>query len=107
MNNHNMVATFPKFEPKDLETVQAIRKEFDSSFKIFDPHLTLIFPDDQNLGRNLETHARTVASQNKAIGIKLDSALYMPPNYDGDDHYVFLIPSIGLREILNLHAKLY
>lgn len=103
-----VVVAFPKFEQKDLDWIQSIRKEKDLLYyDVIDPHFTIVFPVFTNISdADFIAHIENKAADFKSFDFELTKAIL---NKDAFNEYwhAFLVPDKGDREIIALHDLMY
>jgi 2'-5' RNA ligase len=87
----------------DTSALQDIRREYDPTAALIEPHITLVFPfptaavaDDE-----LVDHLRSVAQQAPVFEARFSS---LDLSWD---QWVFLIPDRGREQLVHLHDRLY
>jgi 2'-5' RNA ligase len=101
-----LAITYPNIGEADLEWIQSIRQMNDRQFKLVRPHITLVFGTDKLNANELTDHVQNKVRSFKSFQIILDSAKIVEDNSKSYFH-AFLIPSVGLDEINELHDLLY
>lgn len=91
------------FPPEaDLREAALLRQRFDPLAHLVAPHLTLVFPFDDDLPRaDLERHMRTVLTGRHRFDLRLSGVTA------SDGEYLFLNVKRGNDEIIALHDALY
>jgi len=102
-----VVVGYPKIDVTDFDWIQNIRQQYDlMQFTVVKPHVTFVFPTTKLEKDTLVDHVKSKSSGIKAFQVKLDSAKIVEDDSKTYFH-AFLIPSIGLEEITQLHDVLY
>lgn len=106
-----LVLAYPTFSSPDLSWIEAIRTRHDPQATLIAPHVTLVFPLDENeLALDvLRTHLYDVVetpSRLSPISLMLRAALVMPESGKPGGH-LFLIPDEGTSQLVKLHERLY
>lgn len=93
---------FPKFE--NIKIIDEIREKYDPLASHVRPHITLVFPFKSNIEtEDLREHILTVISEVNPFEVILQGIT--PVKSHGK--YLFLGIQKGIKEIVNLHEKLY
>lgn len=102
MVTQSYVAFFPNI-PEDHWITQ-FRLKNDTKGSLVPPHMTLVSPTNIS-SEELEKEVRRIASNFKKFQVKLVTAKFYPEP-DGNAS-VFLVPSVGFAEVLDLHGLLH
>jgi 2'-5' RNA ligase len=87
-----------------MKLIDEIRSKYDPLANHVRPHITLAFPFDSIIQTSeLEEHLKSAISETKPFEIRLQGVT--PSDLFG--RYLFLNVSIGLKEICDLHCKVY
>jgi 2'-5' RNA ligase len=97
------VAFFPNL-PED-HWINQFRNKYDTKGALVPPHMTLVYPTNLLTSEELENEVGNVASHFKKFQVKLVTAKFYP-GQDGNAS-VFLVPSVGFSEVLELHGLLH
>jgi 2'-5' RNA ligase len=98
MMNKRYIAIFPQPDPY----VQEIRKKYDPLFSTVNPHLTLVFPfENEQSNEDIISHARNLLSNIDLISIQLAEFTIH------DNEFIFLNVKQGNDFLISLHDKLY
>ncbi len=93
---------YPQLSLELSESIDTIRKEYDPTYNIIKPHITIIFPATNNLNeRLLISHIEQVLSRWSPFEIRLGGFHKSP------DHWLFLTLQEGEAEVKRLHQELY
>ena len=102
-----LAISYPILKQKDLEWIQAIRREHDElQYEVVMPHFTLIFETDKLDRHDFIDHVSPVVRCVPPIDFQLCKATTVK-NRLSDYTYTFLVPEEGYNSILNLHNSLY
>lgn len=94
------ILLFPKFENESV--IEDIRKECDQLYGIIKPHITIVFPFDDNMSDEAFIQkARYIVKEEKKFFVKFEGVSY------SDDDYIFLNCVEGKESIIRLHDLLY
>ncbi len=86
----------------DIEKIQGIRKKYDPTFRLINPHITLVFPTPNIVNEpQLIKHIREVLGSWRIFNIHLSGFR------KSWDNWLFLNVAEGASEISKLHAELY
>ena len=100
MANYRDVIIFPKF--KNIDVIENIRKDCDNLYGKIRPHITILFPLDDNIS-DIEFI--------KIIKTSLKDFPKFTVKFNGtsisDDNYIFLNCIEGNKEIIKMHDLLY
>jgi 2'-5' RNA ligase len=95
----------PDTSEADRSWIQAIRRRYDPQVDLIGPHFTLVFGADPSRAPALVAETRDVAGRFSPFAFDLQLAQVFS---DGtSDHYLFLIPDLGARELVALHRALH
>jgi hypothetical protein len=104
MNLH--VVAYPNLITADYVLVQQCREQYNSLFRIIEPHFTLVFsvpdmPAEEFISevQKQTSRVRAIPFCFRCVTINKDS---FSPNYDA-----FLVPDEGHSDIMKLHDRLY
>ena len=93
------VLIFPAFD--NMNEIQEIRKLYDPVFSKVEPHVTLVFPFSSDLSKQLiYDFVKETCKHFKPFKIRLSEIINK-----GD--FIFLVPSEGRENIINLHKAMY
>lgn len=95
----------PDMSEADRAWVQAIRRRYDPQFDLIDPHFTLFFGADPSHASALVAQTREVAGWLSPFAFDLQLAQVFSDS--APDHYLFLMPDLGARELVALHEALH
>lgn len=87
----------------DVSPIKSISSKYDPYYGLTGPHVTLVFPfkaDEVSKDAFLE-HVREVAAQTQPFNIRLNELEL------AWDQWLFLTPSSGRQQVVNLHDDLY
>ncbi len=103
-----VVVAYPKFNKKDFDWIQSIRKESDILYyKVIKPHFTIVFPVFTEINnKDLVNHVKQKSKNQKPFDISLEKAVINDDAFS-DYWHTFLTPKKGYQEIINLHDQLY
>jgi hypothetical protein len=102
----NVVLGYPTLAQPDFEWIQAIRSAEDRLFGAAKPHFTIVFPTEKLSIADLTDHTELKICGRPKVTFALTKALVVEDDSKGMFH-AFLVPSIGQREITNLHDEMY
>lgn len=94
------ILIFPKFD--NIDKIDEIRSKYDKLYGKIDPHITLVFPFDDEISNE--------ELINKINNIIKDTNKFVVSFYgitESDDDYIYLNCLVGFDEIIKLHDKLY
>jgi len=90
------------FPQIDYTKINQIRRQYDPTFRIIDPHITLMFPVPDNLGEeNLIQHLTPILKGTRSFPIDIGGFV------KSWDHWLFLTLQKGNKEITTLYHKIY
>ena len=95
----------PDMSEADRSWIQAIRRRYDPQADLIDPHFTLVFGTDPSRASALVAETRDVAGRFSPFVFDLQLAQVFSDR--ASDHYLFLIPDLGARELVVLHRALH
>ena len=94
-----VLLTYPKV---DESLVGSIRRAYDPTVDVVRPHIPVVFPVPESLGRNLLTaHIEDVLDTCPPFEIRFGGLTRSP------DHWLFLILSRGHEELTRLYGELH
>ena len=97
------IMIFPKFD--HMEIIEEIRKEYDPLFHLVKPHITLVFPfEDEITDADLENKLEKCLENMKSFRLVLHGIEKQENAYG---HYLFLKVTEGVNELIKLHDMLY
>lgn len=98
------IMIFPKFE--HMEVIQEIRKKYDPLHGLVEPHITLVFPFEEETLSNeiLERRLSECLEKFSAFPLALQG---ISKEHDAYGHYLFLNVIQGMDELVKLHDQLY
>ncbi|RLQ94365.1 2'-5' RNA ligase family protein [Falsibacillus albus] len=97
---YRSICLFPQFN--NIKLINAIRKKYDSLYKIVPPHITLIFPFRSEISTSeLKAHMENVLLEENTFNITLKGIT------GSEGGYLFLGVKEGNDSIIRLHDKLY
>jgi len=86
----------------EFQHINIIRKKYDPTFNIVDPHITILFPVPETVGQeNLINHITTIVKNQRPFPIHI---------YGFEkswDNWLFLCLKRGNDEIVSLYKELY
>lgn len=90
------------FPQKQRDQINSIRKKYDPTFGIIEPHLTLIFPIHSSIGKsNLINHINHILKNWKPFDIRFGKLI------KSWDHWLFLALNSGESKVKKLSDDLY
>ena len=93
---------YPQFGTRLAEAINAIRSKYDPTSPFYEPHITVIFPTHERIGRqNLIDHIQDILDKWKPFEIQL-GGLDLRPN-----HWLLLGLQKGKAEIKRLYKELH
>jgi 2'-5' RNA ligase len=95
----------PEMSEADQAWIQAIRGRYDPHFDLVGPHFTLVFGAEPSHTSALVAQTRDVGRRFSPFAFDLQLAKVLPE--PATDHYLFLIPDLGARELVALHEALH
>ncbi len=96
------ILIFPKFD--NAEVIDDIRRQFDPSYKLIAPHITLVFPFESSIRKQeLMEHVSSAVGDMSCFDLKLHGIKRM----DGENFYLMLGVLEGISVISDLHERLY
>lgn len=104
MNLH--VIAYPELAPADYEMIQLFRRDYNSLFKVIEPHCTIVFSVTD---MHLEYFIAEIKKQidlTPSIQFCIRCAVINKDSFS-NDYDAFLLPDEGLSRIVKLHDKLY
>ena len=94
------IVVFPKFE--ELHLIHQIRVQFDPLVHAIEPHITLVFPFENNLSaEHLQTHIRQAVQGIGPFPVQLHGIT------GSEGEYLFLNVKRGNDQLIELHDRLY
>ena len=94
----------PDMSEADRDWIQSIRVRHDPQFSQIGPHFTFVFGVEGSLATALKTRAREAAALVRSFAVDLQSVRVFSDA--PQDHYLFLVPDLGSRELTALHQAL-
>ena len=94
----------PEMSGADHAWIQGIRGRYDPQFDLVGPHFTLVFGAEPSRMSVLVAQMRDVGRRFSPFAFNLQQAQVF--SQAATDHYVFLIPDLGARELVALHEAL-
>lgn len=102
-----LVVAYPNIESRELDRIQAIRRQHDAAqHAIIAPHITLVFPDQRVGEADLIHHVASVTAQAPPIDAVFGEFQLDYENTTGLWR-VFLTPTTGRATLAALHDSLY
>jgi 2'-5' RNA ligase len=99
------VVAYPRFGEADAAWVESVRAAHDPQFTLIRAHFTLVFPL-ATAADTLAAHVASCLAGQGAFEVMLGSAAAHRDEPSAGS-YVFLLPSAGTRELVELHEALY
>jgi 2'-5' RNA ligase len=94
----------PEMSEADQAWIETIRERCDPQFGLVGPHFTLVFGAEPSHTSALVAQTRDVGRRFPPFAFDLQQAqVFSGP---ATDHYLFLIPDLGARELVALHEAL-
>jgi 2'-5' RNA ligase len=85
-----------------VDSVDRIRRKYDPTFELIRPHVTVVFPVPESVGkRRLLEHVGTVADRSPRFAVRFRGFVKSP------DHWLFLKVEDGKAEFVQLFESLY
>ena len=103
-----VVVAYPKLDQKDFDWIQGIRKESDEMYySVIDPHFSIVFPVFTDISdETFIKHIEEKSAGFKPFDFVLRKAVVNDDAFN-DYWHVFLVPTEGSEEIINLHDIMY
>ncbi|MDH4157574.1 MAG: 2'-5' RNA ligase family protein [candidate division Zixibacteria bacterium] len=96
------VVCYPQLASKLSESIDAIRRDYDPSWRLIEPHVDICFPATNRLDEKLlANHVEHVLSDWSPFVIQLGGL------HKSRDHWLFLTLREGADEIKRLHREMY
>lgn len=91
------------FSSIDIEKINVLRKKYDPTFAIIEPHITLVFPiaDTQSRVDDLEKHTGNTLRHWRSFEVHIGGF------EKSWDHWLFLAVAEGRDKLIQLHDELY
>ena len=90
------------FPDIDYSKINLFRKKYDPTYRVIDPHITLMFPIPASVGeKNLTQHLTAVL---KSVN---PSSIHMAGFIKSWDHWLFLTLKEGNSEVIQLYDQIY
>lgn len=94
------ILIFPKFD--NVDKINEIRSKYDNLYGKIDPHITLVFPfDDEISNEELIDKINNVIKDINKFSVMFSGVTL------SDDNYIYLNCAVGSKDIIKLHDKLY
>ena len=98
--NKRAILIFPKFN--NIEVIQDVRKKYDRLYGLIKPHITLVFPFQDNISDNLlRENIEEILNNTKSF-----KAIFKGVSLS-EDNYIFLNCKEGKEKIIQIHDKIY
>ena len=93
------VAYFPTFDP---EPINRIRKKYDPTTPIIEPHIAIVFPVPESVGEdNLARHVEGILSSWVSFPVRIRGFR------KSFDHWLFLTLDEGYDDVVRLYREMY
>lgn len=103
----SLVIAYPEIDIEDFNWIQEIRKSHDLIyFNVVKPHVTLVFGTEKLDSQQLTDFVTIKTNNVRSFPIRFDSTRVVEDDSKNFFH-LFLVPSIGYKEIQLLHEILY
>jgi hypothetical protein len=90
------------FPEIDYSKINLLRKKYDPTYRIIDPHLTLMFPVSESIGeQNLSHHLSAIFNSVSPFSIHVSGFV------KSWDHWLFLTIKEGNSEVIQLYNRIY
>lgn len=90
------------FPERGVRAIQRIRRRYDPTVTVVDPHITVLFPVPETVGEaELLSHLEEVCARRSSFEIELGGF------HRSDDHWLFLTLSQGAQDIRSLYLDAY
>lgn len=100
MKNYRDVIIFPKFT--NIDIIENIRKDYDRLYGKIQPHITILFPlDDEISDKEFINIIKTTLKNFSSFKVKFNGISF------SNDNYIFLNCIEGNEEITKMHDLLY
>jgi len=101
-----LVIAYPQLIKSDFQKIQTFRQKHDLSFRIVNPHFTLVFPVSD---WKAEPFIEEIVKQSRNFRSFEFCLRCATLNKDAFNDYfhVFLVPDEGFSKVIKLHDKLY
>lgn len=101
-----LVIAYPEISKADFRQIQKFRQQHDLSFRVVNPHFTLVFPvPDWKAEAFIEEITKQVRNF-RSFEFCLRCATLNKDAFN-DYYHVFLVPDEGYSHLIKLHDKLY
>lgn len=104
MNLH--VIAYPELSPDDYELIQLFRRDYNSLFKVIEPHFTLVFSVPDMHPTSFIAEIKKQINSTSAIIFCIRCAVINKDSFS-NNYDAFLVPDEGFSRIVKLHDKLY
>lgn len=102
-----VVIAYPEISKIDFELIQEIREKYDlRQFNVVKPHVTFVFPTAKLDEPALINHVKQSFEVTKAFSVVF-SSLKVVEDHSKSYFHIFLVPSVGSKQIVQLHDALY
>ena len=90
------------FPDIDCTKINQLRQRYDPTYRIIDPHITVMFPVPDSVGeKNLISHLGAVVKAEKAFSIHMSGFV------KSWDHWLFLTLKEGKSRVVQLYNRIY
>lgn len=96
------ILIFPKFD--NIDVIQKIRKKYDKVYSCVPPHITLVFPFESDIKKEvIDEHIKNALKNIKPFELELNEVA-TGDSFEGN---IFLEVSKGVKELTKMHKALY
>ena len=100
MKNMRDILLLPNFD--NMDVIEKIRKDNDELYGIVPPHITIVFPFEDDMSDDeLVVKVRDYFKDKKKFYVKFSGVSF------SDDNYIFLDCVEGKKDIIKIHDELY
>jgi 2'-5' RNA ligase len=97
--NYFFAGIFPE---RGVQAIQRIRRKYDPTVTVVDPHITVLFPVPETVGEaELLSHLGEVCARRSSFEIELGGF------HRSDDHWLFLTLLKGAEDVRSLYLEVY